>query len=48
MASLTLDNLLLIIEGKETSETPIQIVIEPELIIRKTTGPALKVTNISK
>jgi LacI family transcriptional regulator len=42
MALLALENLLLIIEGKEIAETPIQIVIEPELIIRKTTGPALK------
>jgi LacI family transcriptional regulator len=35
MALLALENLLLIIEGKEIAETPIQIVIEPELIIRK-------------
>jgi LacI family transcriptional regulator len=40
MASLALDNLLLLIEGKEKIEKPIQIELAPELIIRKTTGPA--------
>ncbi|MGM7724279.1 LacI family DNA-binding transcriptional regulator [Metabacillus sp. Hm71] len=49
MAFLALEHLLLIIEGKETIDTPIQIEIEPELIIRKTTGPAaLHVINTSK
>lgn len=42
MASLALENLLLLIEGKERVEKSIQIELAPELIIRKTTGPANK------
>jgi LacI family transcriptional regulator len=39
MASLALENLLLLIEGNEEMERSIQIELAPELIIRKTTGP---------
>jgi LacI family transcriptional regulator len=42
MASLALENLLLLIEGKEIVEKALQIELAPELIIRKTTGPAFK------
>lgn len=37
MAMLALENLIELIEGKKESK-PIQIILEPELIVRKTTG----------
>lgn len=37
MATLTLEKLVSLIEGSEELETPIQIVLEPDLIQRKTT-----------
>lgn len=40
MASLALEKLLLLIEGKGSISMPIQVVLEPKLIIRKTTGRA--------
>lgn len=41
MAKLALENLLLLINEDKTIDRPIQIMVEPELIIRKTTGPVL-------
>lgn len=38
MAVLALENLVLLIEKGDTVSTPIQVVLGPELIVRKTTG----------
>jgi LacI family transcriptional regulator len=40
MAALALQKLIDLIQGEEMESTPIQIVLEPELMIRKTTGRA--------
>jgi len=39
MAIFALENLVLLIEKGDTVSMPVRVVIEPELIVRKTTGP---------